>query len=321
MIMRADRLLSLLMLLQTRGRMTAVSLANELEVSERTIYRDINALSAAGVPIYGEPGREGGYSLLDSYRTSLTGLNEGEVRALFMMQIPDALVQLGMGQELKAAMLKLTAALPATHRADEEKVRQRFYLDSTPWDVGETAVPHLQTIHQAVWQSQKLLLTYRLPYHGIELQHLVEPYGLVAKASTWYLVFYRDGFRVHQVADLLAARMIDESFLRQAGFDLAAFWQDWCTRQAANRSLYSVTVRVAPHFVTYLPHYFGAQISNQIDSLTPDKWLTLTLHFKSLAAARARLLGFGRAVEVLEPRALRASIQDHATQILAIYKT
>ena len=134
--MRADRLLSLLMLLQTRGRMTAVCLSHELEVSERTIYRDINALSATGVPIYGEPGREGGYSLLDSYRTSLTGLNEGEVRALFMMQIPDALAQLGVSQELKAALLKLTAALPAARRADEEKVRQRFYLDSTPWHEG-----------------------------------------------------------------------------------------------------------------------------------------------------------------------------------------
>lgn len=318
--MRADRLLSLLMLLQTRGRMTAVSLARELEVSERTIYRDVNALSAAGVPIYGEPGREGGYSLLDSYRTSLTGLNEGEVRALFMMRIPDALAQLGVGQELKTAMLKLTAALPAARRQDEEKVRQRFYLDSTPWDVGETAVPHLQTVHQAVWQSKKLQLTYRLPFHGIELQHLVEPYGLVAKASTWHLVYYRDGFRVQRVANLLSAAPFGEPFERQAGFDLAAFWQDWVARQEAGRSLYPVTVRVAPHFAAQLPHYFGDQVIDQLKPSPEDGWSIVTLHFESLPAARARLLGFGSALEVVEPRALRASIQDYARQIVNLYE-
>ena len=318
--MRADRLLSLLMLLQTRGRMTAVSLAHELEVSERTIYRDINALSASGVPIYGEPGREGGYSLLDSYRTSLTGLNEGEVQALFMMQIPDALAQLGVGQELKAAMLKLTAALPAAFREDEAKVRQRFYLDSTPWHEGETAVSHLHTIHQAVWQSQKLLLTYRLPYHGIELQHLVEPYGLAAKASAWYLIYHRDGFRVHRVADFLAAKAVNESFQRQPDFNLAAFWQDWCGQQEAKRSLYPVKVRVAPRFTAVMHHYFGDQVADQRDSSSKTDWVTLTLHFESLEAARTRMLGFGNAIEVLQPRALRASIHDYALQIAALYQ-
>ncbi len=318
--MRADRLLSLLMLLQTRGQMTAVSLAQELEVSERTIYRDINALGAAGVPIYGEPGRDGGYSLLDSYRTQLTGLNEGEVRALFMMRLPDALAQLGLSQELKAAMLKLTAALPAARREDEEKVRQRFHLDSTPWHQAETAVPHLQTIHQAVWQSQKLYVTYRLPFHAINVQHLVEPYGLVAKASAWYLVYHRDGFRVHRVADLLAAQAAGESFPRQPDFDLAAFWQDWCAQQETNRSLYPVTVRVAPHFIAELPRYFGNQVDDQFISSATNGGVTLTLHFESLGAARAQLLGFGHAIKVLEPRALRASIHDYALQIAALYQ-
>jgi predicted DNA-binding transcriptional regulator YafY len=309
------------MLLQTRGRMTAVSLASELEVSERTIYRDINALSASGVPIYGEPGREGGYSLLDSYRTSLTGLTEGEVRALFMMRIPDALAQLGVGQELKAALLKLTAALPAAHREDEAKVRERFYLDSTPWDVGETAVPHLQTVHQAVWQARKLQITFRLPYHNIELQHVVEPYGLVAKASIWYLVYCRAGFRVQCVADLLAAQAVDETFERQADFDLAAFWNNWCTQQEANRSLYPVTVRIASHFIAELPYHFGKDVDQQIPQTgAATDWITLTLHFASLEAARSRLLGLGQAIEVLEPRALRASIHDYARQIAVMYE-
>ena len=159
--MRADRLLSLLMLLQTRGQMTAQELAKELEVSERTIYRDMDALSVAGIPIYGEPGPEGGFALLNSYRTNLTGLTEGEVRALFMLSIPAPLADLGVSQELRSALLKLSAALPDSHRRDEAKVRQRFHLDSTWWHQGAEQLPHLSTVHDALWQDRQLHIVYR----------------------------------------------------------------------------------------------------------------------------------------------------------------
>jgi predicted DNA-binding transcriptional regulator YafY len=320
--MRADRLLSLLMLLQTRGRLTAKKLAQELEVSERTIYRDINALSAAGVPVYGEPGLEGGYALLDSYRTNLTGLTEGEVRALFMLSIPEALTKLGVGQELKVALLKLSAALPDARRRDEERVRRRFHLDSTPWFQGEEPVPHLQTVHQAVWQDRKLYLTYRLPF-AIEVKHLVEPYGLVAKAGVWYLVYARDGMRIHRVSDLADARMSDESFERPADFDLAAFWKEWCAEREKSRTFFPVTVRVAPDFVSELPRYFGTRVRATIAQAGPpddEGWITLELPFESLGAARERILGLGRAVEVLEPQALRMSVVDFAVQIVALYE-
>ena len=160
--MRADRLLSLLMLLQARGRLTAPKLAQELEVSERTIYRDIDALSAAGVPVYGEAGAGGGYALLDSYRTNLTGLTEGEVRALFMLSIPKPLADLGVGRELGAALRKLAAALPSARRDDEERVRQRFLLDAVGWEQVEESAPHLPTVHQAVWEDRRLHLAYRI---------------------------------------------------------------------------------------------------------------------------------------------------------------
>jgi len=183
--------------------MTARELAKELEVSERTIYRDIDALSIAGVPVYGEPGPDGGYALVDSYRTNLTGLTEGEVRALFMLSIPAPLADLGVSQELRAALLKLSAALPDARRRDEERVRQRFHLDSTWWRQGEERVPHLQTIHQAVWQDRKLHVMYHPPF-AIEIERLVAPYGLVAKAGVWYLVCARnDRLHVHRVSDLL----------------------------------------------------------------------------------------------------------------------
>ena len=320
--MRADRLLSLLMLLQARGQMTARELAKELEVSERTIYRDIDALSIAGVPVYGESGPEGGYALVDSYRTNLTGLTEGEVRALFMLSIPAPLADLGVSQELRAALLKLSAALPDARRRDEEWVRQRFHLDSTWWRQGEERAPHLQTIHQAVWQDRKLHVVYRPPF-AIEIERLVAPYGLVAKAGVWYLACARnDTIYVHRVSDLLDVRVSDESFERPASFDLAAFWEEWCTEYEIFLSDFTATVRVAPSFIPELPRYFGNYIHTKIARAgLPDAegWIRLELSFESFEAARDRILGFGRGVEVLEPRALHRSVLDYAEQIVALY--
>ncbi len=319
--MRADRLISLLMLLQTRGRMTAQALAQELEVSERTIYRDIDALCTAGVPIYGEAGLDGGYALLDSYRTNLTGLSEAEVRALFMLSVPAPLAELGVSRELKSALLKLTAALPAARRPHEEYVRQRFYLDSAGWQRDEEAVPHLKAIHQAVWQDRKLHLTVRT--YSFQGENLVDPYGLVVKAGAWYLVCAAHGrIRVYRISYLVDARLSDEKFERPADFDLAAYWQASCAEQEQNRSTYSVTVRVAPDFVPVLPRYFGNSIREKIARAQPpdaEGWITLELAFESLEAARDRLLDFGRGVEVLEPYALRRSLWDVAEQIVALY--
>jgi len=320
--MRADRLLALLMLLQTRGRMTAQALATELEVSERTIYRDVDALSATGVPIYGEAGIDGGFALLDSYRTNLTGLSTGEVRALFMLSIPEPLADLGVTQELKSALLKLTAALPATRRPDEEYVRQRFYLDSVGWQRDEEAVPFLKTIHQAVWENRKLHLTTRA--FATQVQKTVDPYGLVAKAGVWYLVCAaHNQIRVHRISYLVDARLADETFERPADFDLAAYWQASCAEREQNRAIFAVRVRVAPDFVSMLPRYFGNSIREKIthaEKAEPDGWLTLDLAFESFEAARDRLLAFGRGVEVIEPYALRCSILDFAEQIVALYK-
>lgn len=320
--MRADRLLSILLLLQARGHMTARQLARELEVSERTIYRDINALSMAGVPVYGQSGPEGGYALVDSYRTNLTGLTEGEVRALFMLSLPAPLADLGVSQEFRTALRKLSAALPDTRRQDEERVRQCFHLDSTWWRQGEERVPHLQTVHQAVWHNRQLYVLYRPPF-AIEIERLVRPYGLVAKAGVWYLVCARnEAMYVHRVADLLAVRLSAESFERPASFDLAAFWAEWCLEVETLLADFTVTVRVAPDFVSELSRYFGNSIHTKITRAGPPDaagWIRLELSFESFEAARDRLLSFGRGVEVLEPRALHRSVLDYAEQIVALY--
>jgi predicted DNA-binding transcriptional regulator YafY len=308
------------MLLQSRQKMTAHSLARELGVSERTIYRDIQVLSTSGIPVYGESGPEGGFSLVDTYRTSLTGLSPGEVRALFMLSIPAPLAELGVSQELGLALRKLAASLPDAQRQEEVRSRQRLYLDFAGWQQGEPTTPHLQVIYQAVWGDRKLVLSYR-PHYLVTVDLLVEPYGLVAKAGAWHLVCGSAGqVRVYRISDLLAAVITDEASQRPVEFDLRAFWQDWCARQEAGRSAYPVTIRVAPGFVPWLPVYFAGRMTAESPVPESDGWHRVELSFESLHAARDRLLDCGGGVEVLAPLALRKSMLDYADQIVKRYR-
>ena len=240
--MRADRLLSILIMLQSRGKLTAQMLAKELEVSERTIYRDMDALSAAGVPVYCERGPGGGCALLESYRTNLTGLTRSEVRALFMLSIPAPLQQLGVDQDLRAALLKLSAAVPEFLQPEGSRARARVHLDSSAWFQSEQPTPHLGTIQRALWTDHCLHLTYRLAIDA-QADHLVAPYGLVAKTNQWYLVFSRpDSIFVVQVADVLDARVDDQEFTMPEDFNLVEFWSAWSLQQEHNRPQFPVQV-------------------------------------------------------------------------------
>jgi predicted DNA-binding transcriptional regulator YafY len=276
----------------------------------------------AGVPVYAEHGTGGGYALLDNYRTNLTGLNEDEVRALFMLSLPAPLAELGVSRELKAALLKLSAALPAARRSDEAHVRQRVHLDWSGWFQAEEPVPHLSTIQQAVWQDRKLYLAYHLPFETV-VERRVDAYGLVAKSGAWYLVCARDGHLcVQRVSHVLQARLADEGFERRADFDLVAFWEAWCADYERNRPSYTVTARVAADLIPCFPHYFGDGVQEMIAGAGPpdgEGWITLTLSFETFEAARERFLGLGGAAEVLEPHALRESVSDFAAQIVALY--
>ena len=320
--MRADRLLSLLMLLQTRGKLSARALAQELEVSERTIYRDIEALERAGVPLYSEQGRDGGYGLVDRYRTSLTGLSEGEVRALFMLSIPAPLAELGVTRELRGALLKLAAALPDARRGDEAQVRQRFYLDAVGWASEGGPTPHLHVVHHAVWHDRRLVLTYRPPFSA-EVKLTVDPYGLVVKAGVWYLVYaHRGRVSARRLAELLDVRDAGEPFVRAPAFDLQAFWQGWCAERVELGAAYKVRVRVAPDAVAWLPIYLGSgsrEAPAVVGPAEPEGWVTFDLSFRHLEEARSRLLALGGAVEVLAPDALRLSIADFGRRIAAVY--
>lgn len=323
--MRADRLLSMLMLLQAKGRMTARELAQELEVSERTIYRDVMALGTSGVPIYTEPGPGGGISLLDHYRSDLTGLTRDEVQALFMLSIPAPLMDLGLDRRLKGALHKLSAALPAVLRGQEQRVRQRIHIDNDGWKQTEETGPHLLTLQQAVWEDCRLEITYQSLLGGRvgPLAAKVDPYGLVAKAGSWYMVaFQADHIAVLPVERILMVRICDDGFERPQDFDLVSFWQTWCVENQERRPRFEAMVLVSPDLRPYLSSALGDSVLMEEAEMSEERetgWSRWRLVFTGFDEARGRILALGRAVEVLEPLPLRLSIIDYAQQISKLY--
>ncbi len=319
--MRADRLLSILLMLQSHGRLTAGQLAERLEVSERTIYRDLDALSTAGVPVYAERGPNGGCALAEGYRTSLTGLSEQEIHSLFISASEGPLGDLGLDGVLQAAVLKLLAALPSAHRSDAERVRQRFMLDPAGWFRAEEPVPHLPALQTAVWQDLRVDLVY-IRRDGSMGTRRAAPYGLVAKASIWYLVAATDeGMRTYRVSRIREVRLTDEHFTRPDDFDLGAYWRAWCSAFEASLWHYPAVLRFSPEIVPVLPQTFGEGIFRQIESAIPDEdgWITLPITFDTYESARGMVLGFGSLVEVVEPDELRAGVIEVAARIVAAY--
>ena len=324
--MRADRLLALLLLLQTRGRVTAQSLSQRLEVSERTIYRDLISLSMAGVPVYAERGPGGGWSLLEDYRTNLTRLTEAEVNTLFASGTTDPLKDLWPGKAREDAMLKLLAALPSVYRSNAELARQRIHLDATGWFRHDEQVPHLPLLQEAVWNEQRVRLTYRRGSDNSVNRRTVSPYGLVAKAGIWYLVCstLESGgeMRVYRVARISQAELTGEHFERPADFDLPAFWTGWLASFEQSRYGYAVKLRLAPPDIAEVSALIGDWVRLLAQEAgPPDEQgrITMLLYFESPLQARSHLLNLGPIVEVMEPQELRDSIADYAMRIAALY--
>jgi predicted DNA-binding transcriptional regulator YafY len=321
--MRADRLISIVMLLQAREKMTADELSQELEVSTRTIYRDILALNIAGVPIYTDRGPGGGIALVESYRTTLTGMNEDETRALFMLSIPQSLEELGVGKALRSALLKLSAALPAQQQDSQILAQQRIYLDSTSWN--EPAIPsaHLGIIHQAVWQDKQVRLIYRGSF-DTRLEFIIEPLGLVAKLNDWHLVGSdQDYLRVFMVANIVEVEILDQGFRRPPDFDLVQYWNEWCKTAREQRAFYHARLRMSPTLLGKLRYYLSESDKFTVleTASTDDKgWCEVIIQYENYFAARQSILNFGRAAEVLEPEALRVSVIDFAQQIVDLYQ-
>ncbi|MEV0398203.1 helix-turn-helix transcriptional regulator [Polymorphospora rubra] len=312
--MRASRLLSLLFLLQNRGLMSASQLATELDVTVRTVYRDVEALAAAGVPIYAEQGPAGGYRLMDGYRTRLTGLTAEEANSLFLTGMPEHAAELGLGAQLAAAELKLMAALPTPYRDASMRIRQRFHLDAPSWFREPEPVPHLLVAADAVWQEKVIEITYRrwAPEPGVVLRRL-HPLGLVLKAGVWYLIGDRDGqVRTYRVASILDLTTLPEASTRPDGFHLAEFWRTHVERYERTAHRISAVLRLSPHGVRTLPDLLGAKTSRlALASAEPadaDGWCQVVLPIESVDHAATDLLKLGAHAQVLAPPELVARI-------------
>ena len=323
--MRASRLVSLLLLLQTRGRMTAQALAEELEVSVRTVYRDVESLGAAGVPIYADRGPDGGYQLLDGYRTRLTGLTSDEAATLFLAGMPGPATELGLGSVLAAAELKLRASLPGELADRADRVRERFHLDAPGWFRGDEPTPHLSTVADAVWSSRMLAVRYRRWKAPREVTRLLHPLGVVLKAGRWYLVATMAGrTTAYRVSNILDAEILPEPAVRPAGFDLAAYWREWTERYEQSVYTGTATVRMTAAALDRMAYIFPPEMSRvaRASAGPPDRagWLITTVPIESVRHGHTELLKLGAEAEVLTPAELRELLAATAAGMRRIYE-
>ncbi len=314
--MRADRLVSILLLLQTRGRATTTELAKRLEVSPRTIYRDMEALTAAGVPVYAERGSKGGWRLLEEYRTNLTGLSQSEITALFALKPAQLLSDLGLSKAGEHALIKMLAALPSAQRQGAEYARQRILVDIQRY---QESVPLLPRLQEAVWQDRKLWLLYE-PINGKPAERTVDPLGLVVKGSVWYLVAAREGeLRTYRVSRILGARVLDEPALRPADFDLETYWRKARAEYRAQIPTYRIKVRILEKVLARTnpaSHWGHLEHSEPVG----DGWLIAHIRFEYPEQALGWVLGAGVAVEVLEPLEFRQQVIETLGMALELYQ-
>ncbi|WP_026412665.1 helix-turn-helix transcriptional regulator [Actinomadura oligospora] len=315
--MRASRLLSILLMLQTRGRVTAEEVANALEVSVRTVYRDMEALGAAGVPLYGEPGHQGGYRLLDGFRTRLNGLTEDEAESLFLTGLPGPAAELGLGAIVAAAQLKLMSALPDELRDRAARVSERFHLDAPSWYRAPDDTPHLAAVADAVWNVRRVRLRYFRWQEPNEVVRDVDPLGLVLKSGHWYLVGRtRGGMRTYRVSRVLGVEVGEERFERPEGFDLAAHWASYLRDFEERRLAGTATVRLSPGLLPHLGECLDGAALRAVREASGtarpdgDGWIEVVLPIESPERAVHDLLRLGDDVEVVGPPELRARMAN-----------
>jgi predicted DNA-binding transcriptional regulator YafY len=318
--MKSERLIALLFTLQARRSATAAELARVLEVSERTILRDVSTLQAAGVPLFSEPGRGGGIRLMDGWRTRLDGLTARAAAALFVSGVPTALADLGLAGALVTAQSKLLATLPEAARERAREFGERFHLDAPGWFHREESLPHLDTVASAVRSQERLRIDYRSGERTVERS--LDPLGLVLKAGVWYAVARVDSsVRSYRVSRIVAATPTDERFERPEDFDLAAFWVD--ASAAFDRSILRerIRIRVPIRAVRDREAAMGrTAVGDAAAAASPpdaDGWVELNLAVESIHVAEHQLLALGAQIEVLDPPRLRAALAAAGAAIAA----
>lgn len=318
--MKSDRLLSILLLLQTRGRVPAHELADRLEVSVRTIYRDIEALSASGVPVYAERGRHGGIELLAGFRTDVTGLTADESRALFILAAQGAHAALGLDAALGSALRKVMAALPAPHRPAAEATSRRILVDATRWQGGPRAAADLDVLQDAVFADRRLRLRYRHSGQREPRTYTVDPYGLVAKAGVWYLVADRRSRpRLFRADRVRTATVLDEPVRRRPGVELAHVWEVLRRQVEERPGGIDVVVRVRRDRLDLFARLNAPWLTELPEDDGQDDWVTARLSYGVLGEAR-QLLQFSDRVEVLSPPEVREELARAAASVTDLYQ-
>lgn len=320
--MKASRLLSILMLLQAQGRLSAPALARSLEVSVRTILRDIDQLSAAGVPVWGERGRQGGFQLREGWSTQLTGLTEPESQALLLAGLPAAATDLGLGAPAASARLKMVASLPPEWREQADRVGARLHIDPVDWHRARETPTHLREVAEAVWQARRIAVRYD-SWRG-QAERVLEPLGLVLKAGTWYLAARAQGqteVRTYRLGAIRSLHTTGTRFRRPAGFDLAHHWQASAARFEAGLQRLPARVAVSPRAMGWLVNARTpfARVSDARPGPAREGWTVVQLSIESIEHGARQLLGFGAEVEVLAPAALRKALRDQLVATQALY--
>ena len=313
--MRADRLLSMLLLLQTRGKTTAQTLADELDVSRRTILRDIDALSYAGIPIYAEGGHGGGISLDEHYRTNLTGLNETEIRALFISENMQLMNDIGLGDATRRLQQKLSAALPLAQQSIVDQVRQRIYLDPAWWWQNDISLPFWSDLQKAVFEDFQIQVVYE-NFSGETTERLLEPYSLVAKAAQWYLIARRDQvFRLYRVTRFRSVQIQSSHFDREEGFDLIQFWQSHLKEFRESLAEYNFTLRIHPDRLGFVQSLMSGHF--QLIQTDPENgWKTLRFQVESMDLAKMLVFGLGNQTIIVDPPELSNDVIDRCVELL-----
>ena len=313
--MRADRLVSIMLLLQAHERMTAAQLAEKLEVSERTILRDMDALSTAGIPVAAERGAGGGWRLIEGYRTRLTGLTAEEVQSLFFARPPDMLAELGLKEASQSAWLKLWASLGENAQEQATFVRQRILVDSRGWRDASQALSALPKLIEALWGNRQARFEYESALHETG-ERLVHPLGLVAKGSTWYLIASRNGeFRTYRVSRMGNVVVEVGAAVRPAGFELERYWEESSTQFRDHLPEVNATYLIDPKILRWI-RYKGWRLVEQVDE--GDR-IRVRLRFDSEEEVVQLALAHGADIELVEPAALRLVVRETARGTVAKY--
>lgn len=318
--LRADRLMNIMILLQNKGKMTAKELSDELEVSVRTIIRDMDALTNAGIPIVSDRGKEGGWRLLDNFRSKLSGLNRGDMKSLFLFPSNELLEDLGLNHQALDTRHKLLAAIPDPYREEAQAMWERIHIDSGAWGQSKEKVNALKTVQQAVWESKKLKIYYKQA-DGEQKERLIEPLGLVAKGNKWYLVALRDDeLRNYRVSRIHEAEVKNEIFKRPLNFNLAAYWEQSKAEFIKDLPQYDVQVELHPEIIKRI-NFTGKFVKViKKESQIENNWTSATLRFNDKQEALEFILGFANKIKIVSPKDLADKVIISAMSVIDFYK-